>query len=72
MNKHSSTFEQYCCVMEKNVIMEETHFHNGTKHVHCANHLLCAMNGGCKNNIIKKQLASEDSERGIRNAELQC
>lgn len=56
MEKHSKTFEQYCCVMEKNIIMEETSYHNGKKSLRCVNHIICEMNGGCKNRILKDSM----------------
>lgn len=56
MKKTSTTYEQYCCVMEKNVIMEETAHGDGGKKVRCINHVFCAMNGGCKNKILKNAL----------------
>ncbi len=53
MNAHTVSYEQYCCVMKKNVIFEETHYFGGKKTVRCANNVLCAMNGGCKNTILR-------------------
>ncbi|MCL2514101.1 MAG: hypothetical protein FWF08_09375 [Oscillospiraceae bacterium] len=58
MNKHQSSFEQYCCVMKKNVVMEETVFHNGEKAVKCVYSVICDNNGGCKNKILKKVLST--------------
>ena len=51
MNKHCFTFEQYCNVIGRNIILEETTFHNGAKKIRCLNAHKCeTMNGGCLNN----------------------
>lgn len=55
MKSHTVSFEQYCCVLGRNVIFEEIHYYDGKKAVHCANNVLCAINGGCKNAILKSR-----------------
>ena len=57
MKKHSFTFEQYCNIIGRNIILEETTFHNGCKKIRCLNAHKCeTMNGGCLNSIIKKRI----------------
>lgn len=57
MNKHSFTFEQYCNVVDKNIILEETTFHNGNKKLRCLNvHKCNSTMGGCRNNIILRRM----------------
>lgn len=53
MARHSRTYEQYCCVMEKNIMIEETRTPDGGYHLHCAHHVICALTGGCKNDILR-------------------
>ena len=49
MDRHSKTYEQFCWVKQKNIIMEETVFHNGTRNVVCTCLRECMKSGGCKN-----------------------
>ena len=49
MKKHSRTYEQYCWVMEKNIVFEETTFHNGTREIRCSRLKDC---GSCKNRCL--------------------
>lgn len=64
MKKHSFTFEQYCNIVDKNIILEETTFHNGSKRMRCLNAHKCeTANGGCHNTFIKKRI-----EKYIENA----
>ncbi len=50
--KHSIAYEQYCWVKQKNVVLEETVFHNGTKKVRCTSFSDCSGSGGCKNTAL--------------------
>ncbi|MBR0537101.1 MAG: hypothetical protein IJK40_03040 [Clostridia bacterium] len=52
MEQHSVTYEQYCCVLQRNIVFEETFFHNGTRRVYCTYYPECRRSGGCKNNIF--------------------
>ncbi len=52
MDKHSKTYEQYCFVKEKNIIMEEIIFHNGKRKTVCTNLGECNNCGGCRNKIL--------------------
>ena len=52
MKQHSTTYEQYCWVKQKNVVLEETVFHNGTKRVRCTSFADCNGSGGCRNNAL--------------------
>ena len=56
MKKHFITYEQYCCVLNRNVVMEEAVYHNGKKRLACTNAAACDAVGGCKNAIIKKAI----------------
>ncbi len=57
MNKHSFTYEQYCNIVDKNIILEEITFHNGSKKIRCLNLHKCrnAM-GGCKNRYVIRRM----------------
>lgn len=64
MNKHAFTFEQYCTIVGKNIILEETTYHNGSKKIRCLNHHKCkAINGGCRNDYIKRRI-----EKAVENS----
>ena len=52
MKQHSKTYEQYCWVKQKNIVLEETVFHNGTKSISCAGFEECSSCGGCKNSAL--------------------
>ncbi|MBQ3518210.1 MAG: hypothetical protein IKJ63_08340 [Clostridia bacterium] len=54
MKKHFNSYEQYCSVLNKNIIMQVTVFHNGTKSTICTNLPNCNKIGGCKNVILKR------------------
>lgn len=56
MNRHSFTYEQYCSVVEKNVIIEELTFLSGKKKIRCLNAHKCKENGGCKNKYVKRRI----------------
>ncbi|MBQ7688704.1 MAG: hypothetical protein IJT27_05765 [Clostridia bacterium] len=56
MDRHSKAYEQYCWVMEKNIVFEETVFHNGTHEVRCTHFSECRDCGGCRNKSLKKVL----------------
>lgn len=49
MKSHSKTYEQYCWVKQKNIVMCETVFHNGKREVVCTDLAECNSCGGCKN-----------------------
>ena len=48
MKNHTRAYEQYCWVRGKNVVMEETVFHNGTKAHACKSFAECQRQGGCR------------------------
>ncbi len=57
MNKHSFTFEQYCNIVDKNIILEETTYHNGSKRIKCLNiHKCNQLNGGCRNTYVIRRM----------------
>ncbi len=63
MDSHSKTYEQFCWVKQKNIIMEETFFHNGERKIICTNLSVCNNCGGCKNRSLLKlweQCKSDD------------
>ncbi len=53
MNSHSKAFEQYCFIMKKNVVIEETSYYDGTRIYKCTMHPQCIE---CKNKILKCKL----------------
>lgn len=53
MEKHSRKYEQFCWVKQKNIVMEETVYHNGERSVVCADLPQCNKCGGCKNDTLK-------------------
>ena len=50
MKSHSRAFEQYCCIMKKNIIIEEINYHNGKRIFKCTMHPQCKK---CKNRILQ-------------------
>lgn len=56
MKRYSKNVEQFCSVLDKNVVFEEIYFHDGSKKVRCINYSLCKGRGGCKNEILKAVL----------------
>ena len=59
MNSHSRAFEQYCFVMKRNIIIEETAFHDGSKKLRCTMHPHCIR---CRNIILKYKFENENSD----------
>lgn len=59
MNSHSKAFEQYCCIMKKNVVIEETTYHDGRRKLVCTMHPQCIE---CKNKILKCRFEYEKTE----------
>lgn len=53
MDSHSKSYEQYCSVIQKNVAMVETTFHDGKKVISCTMYPQCEE---CKNAILKNSL----------------
>lgn len=53
MMSHCKVFEQFCSVLQKNIIIEETAFYDGSKKCRCVMHPQCRY---CRNSIIKKRL----------------
>lgn len=56
MDRHSFTYEQYCNVVGKNVIIEELTFHNGRKKVRCLHSYRCKDQGGCTNKYVLRRI----------------
>ena len=40
-------------------VLQEIRYYSGKKTVHCANNVLCAMNGGCKNRILRERMEKD-------------
>lgn len=57
MNMHKLTYEQYCCVLQQNIVFEETVYHNGSREINCTHYNECRGIGGCTNRILKERLA---------------
>lgn len=68
MDSHSKTYEQFCWVKGKNIVMEETVFHNGLRKVICTSVYECENSGGCKNKSLKKLWCTEKNA-GARECE---
>lgn len=67
MDKHSFSYEQYCSVVEKNVILLETSYYDGSKKLKCLNLYNCNKAfGGCKNKFVKAK--QEKISRNIAKA----
>lgn len=71
MDCHSKTYEQFCWVKQRNIIMEETVFHNGKRKIVCTNLSECDSIGGCRNRSLcrlwKKSENADESD-----SQLQC
>lgn len=66
LDKHAFTYEQYCSVVDKNIILQETSYYNGKKKIKCLNHLKCKHEfGGCKNKFViaKQEKAAKAIEK---------
>ncbi len=59
MKSHSKSFEQYCCIKKRNVVIEETAYHDGRKKLRCTLYPECIR---CKNNILKIYFETEKEE----------
>ena len=53
MNKHSNTYEQYCGVLDKNIVIEELVYHNGKKARKCTSAAACGEVAGCRFPSVK-------------------
>ncbi len=62
MDRHSKTFEQFCFIKQKNIVLEETVYHNGKRKVVCTNLSECDNCGGCKNKILCKLWDDENGD----------
>lgn len=58
MNKQSFTYEQYCNIVGKNIIIHEQNLDDGRKKVRCLHYhkYHCDKSGGCKNKYIKEKI----------------
>ncbi len=58
MMSHCKAIEQFCSVMQKNIILEETAFYDGSKECECVMFPQCRY---CKNSILKKRIKNKSS-----------
>lgn len=58
MNRHSYTYEQYCNVVGKNIIIQEQTFLSGKKKIRCLHFhkYKCNEAGGCQNKYVKRRI----------------
>lgn len=56
MKNYMKTYEQYCCVLKRNIVLEETVFCNGTHTLKCTHFSECKHSGGCRNVLIEPRL----------------
>ena len=63
MDKHSYSYELYCSIVNKNIIILETSYYDGNKRIKCLNLYKCKKEfGGCKNKfVLAKQEKSIDT-----------
>ena len=62
LESHSKTYEQFCWVKQRNIVMEETVFHNGKRKIICTNLSECEGCGGCKNKALCRLWNKEKCE----------
>lgn len=60
------SYEQYCCVLERNVVMEETTYHGGDIKIFCTNYPQCFTCGGCKNTILNDKIEKAEVFESLR------
>ncbi len=56
MSRHSFTYEQYCNIIGKNVVIEELSFLNGKKKIRCLHSYKCTQRGGCTNPYVLRKI----------------
>ena len=56
MKSYTKAYEQYCCVLKRNIVLEETVFCNGTRTLQCTRFGECSQGGGCTNALIEPRL----------------
>lgn len=56
VNSHSKAIVQYCSVLDKNIVLEETTYYNGKRSLKCLNRSRCRE---CKNKILRERLDGE-------------
>ena len=64
MNRHSFTYQQYCPVVDKIVIIEELTFLSGRKKIRCLYYHKCNCKemGGCKNKYVKRRIEAVEKK----------
>ena len=61
-DSHSYTFEQYCGVVGRNVIVEETTFFNGERQLRCLSRHICGSDV-CRNAFLRKRFEKTVEKR---------
>ena len=56
MDRHCRVYEQFCWVLDKNVVFEQTVYHNGTNETRCVYFSECRARGGCRNRQLRGRL----------------
>lgn len=56
LKKHSFTYEQYCTVLKKNIILEEITYHDGNRKTVCLNSHNCSENGECRDKYVTQRM----------------
>ena len=62
LDRHIFSYEQYCSVVEKNIVLQESSYYDGKRKLRCLNHHKCKKElGGCKNRfVLRKQEMNEN------------
>lgn len=69
LDKHIVSYEQYCSVVEKNIILQEISYYDGKRKLRCLNHHKCKKElGGCKNRFVlrKQEMNEKHIEKNTR------
>ena len=67
MKHHQITYEQYCIIKKRNIVLEETLYHNGTKRIRCTNLSECEECGGCKHPYLSLLWEKNEEKRALEN-----
>lgn len=59
------SYEQYCCVLQRNVVMEETTYLGGGIKIFCTNYPQCITCGGCKNIILNDRIEKTEALKDL-------
>ena len=59
MKSHSKSYEQYCCIKKRNVVIEEIAYHDGSRKLRCTLHPECTK---CRNRILRIHFEEEKTD----------